>query len=143
MSMSELGAPMPPVLLLKNIRGMLGAAGNVARNISALGGKATLIGLLGRDRAGAEVTRAATMRSPMWSAPRRSGRRRPADKRRDRDWSDAVHVAIPAESPYLRPCRARIPWPWLIGFTPPNRARVQRLMSLPPTLLSALIDYPG
>ncbi len=48
-------APVP-VLLLKHVRGMLGGAGNVARNIAALGGNAILMGLLGRDPAGAEVT---------------------------------------------------------------------------------------
>ncbi|HEY3911333.1 MAG TPA: D-glycero-beta-D-manno-heptose-7-phosphate kinase [Stellaceae bacterium] len=47
-------APVP-VLLLKHVRGMLGGAGNVARNIAALGGKAVLMGLLGRDAAAAEV----------------------------------------------------------------------------------------
>ncbi|MGH7115836.1 MAG: bifunctional heptose 7-phosphate kinase/heptose 1-phosphate adenyltransferase, partial [Stellaceae bacterium] len=47
-------APVP-VLLLKHIQGILGGAGNVARNIAALGGKAILTGLLGCDSAGAEV----------------------------------------------------------------------------------------
>jgi len=47
-------APVP-VLLLQRTQGMLGGAGNVARNIAALGGKAILLGLLGRDSAGAEV----------------------------------------------------------------------------------------
>ncbi len=47
-------APVP-VLLLKRIQGMLGGAGNVARNIASLGGNAILVGLLGRDPAGAEV----------------------------------------------------------------------------------------
>jgi D-beta-D-heptose 7-phosphate kinase/D-beta-D-heptose 1-phosphate adenosyltransferase len=47
-------APVP-VLLLKRTQGMLGGAGNVARNIASLGGRAILMGLLGRDRAGAEV----------------------------------------------------------------------------------------
>lgn len=47
-------APVP-VLLLKRTQGMLGGAGNVARNIASLGGKAILMGLLGRDQAGAEV----------------------------------------------------------------------------------------
>jgi D-beta-D-heptose 7-phosphate kinase / D-beta-D-heptose 1-phosphate adenosyltransferase len=47
-------APVP-VLLLKRTQGMLGGAGNVARNIASLGGRAVLMGLLGRDRAGAEV----------------------------------------------------------------------------------------
>jgi len=47
-------APVP-VLLLQRTQSMLGGAGNVARNIAALGGKAVLMGLLGRDAAGAEV----------------------------------------------------------------------------------------
>ncbi|MGH7046428.1 MAG: D-glycero-beta-D-manno-heptose-7-phosphate kinase [Stellaceae bacterium] len=47
-------APVP-VLLLQRTEGMLGGAGNVARNIAALGGTAVLIGLVGRDAAGAEV----------------------------------------------------------------------------------------
>src|SRR5437016_1587778 len=47
-------APVP-VLLLKHTQSMLGGAGNVARNIAALGGKAVLLGLLGNDAAGAEV----------------------------------------------------------------------------------------
>jgi D-beta-D-heptose 7-phosphate kinase / D-beta-D-heptose 1-phosphate adenosyltransferase len=47
-------APVP-VLLLKRTQGMLGGAGNVARNIAALGGTAILVGLLGCDPAGAEV----------------------------------------------------------------------------------------
>ena len=34
---------------------MLGGAGNVARNIAALGGKAVLLGLLGEDAAANEV----------------------------------------------------------------------------------------
>jgi len=47
-------APVP-VLLLKETRCMLGGAGNVARNIAALGGQAVLLGLLGRDAPGDEV----------------------------------------------------------------------------------------
>jgi D-beta-D-heptose 7-phosphate kinase/D-beta-D-heptose 1-phosphate adenosyltransferase len=47
-------APVP-VLLLKHTQSMLGGAGNVARNIAALGGKAVLMGLLGCDAAGAEA----------------------------------------------------------------------------------------
>src|SRR4029077_10597427 len=47
-------APVP-VVLLQRTQSMLGAAGNVARNIAALGGKAVLMGLLGHDAAGAEV----------------------------------------------------------------------------------------
>ena len=49
-------APVP-VLLLKRVHSMLGGAGNVARNIAALGGKAILVGLVGRDAAGDEVCR--------------------------------------------------------------------------------------
>jgi D-beta-D-heptose 7-phosphate kinase / D-beta-D-heptose 1-phosphate adenosyltransferase len=47
-------APVP-VLLLRRTQSMLGGAGNVARNIAALGGTAVLIGLLGEDVAGAEA----------------------------------------------------------------------------------------
>src|SRR5438874_12291145 len=47
-------APVP-VLLLKRSQSMLGGAGNVARNVASLGGKAILLGLLGADAAGAEV----------------------------------------------------------------------------------------
>ncbi len=43
------------VLLLQRIQSMLGGAGNVARNIAALGGKAVLIGLVGQDDAATEV----------------------------------------------------------------------------------------
>jgi D-beta-D-heptose 7-phosphate kinase / D-beta-D-heptose 1-phosphate adenosyltransferase len=49
-------APVP-VLLLDRMQSMLGGAGNVARNISALGGHAVLIGLLGDDAAGLEVSK--------------------------------------------------------------------------------------
>ena len=47
-------APVP-VLMLKRTQSMLGGVGNVARNITALGGKAVLMGLLGQDQAGQEV----------------------------------------------------------------------------------------
>jgi len=47
-------APVP-VLLLQRIQSMLGGAGNVARNIAALGGKAILLGLIGDDAAGEAV----------------------------------------------------------------------------------------
>src|SRR4051794_18213972 len=47
-------APVP-VLLLRRTQSMLGGAGNVARNIAALGGTAVLVGLLGQDMAGAEA----------------------------------------------------------------------------------------
>src|SRR4051812_39286844 len=47
-------APVP-VLLLRRTQSMLGGAGNVARNIAALGGTAVLVGLTGQDAAGAEI----------------------------------------------------------------------------------------
>src|SRR5579862_4488647 len=55
-------APVP-VLLLDRVETMLGGAGNVARNIAALGGRAVLMGLLGDDPAGAEA-RAAIAATP-------------------------------------------------------------------------------
>jgi D-beta-D-heptose 7-phosphate kinase / D-beta-D-heptose 1-phosphate adenosyltransferase len=50
-------APVP-VLRMRHTREMLGGAGNVASNIASLGGRAVLIGLLGRDGAGASVREA-------------------------------------------------------------------------------------
>src|SRR4051812_43427173 len=47
-------APVP-VLLLQRRQSMLGGAGNVARNIAALGGTAMVAGLVGEDAAGEEV----------------------------------------------------------------------------------------
>jgi len=47
-------APVPVVRLGKRTS-MAGGAGNVARNLLALGGRATLIGLVGADPAGAEL----------------------------------------------------------------------------------------
>jgi len=44
-------APVP-VIRLDNERNYLGGAGNVARNVKALGGKATLVGMAGDDDAG-------------------------------------------------------------------------------------------
>ena len=44
-------APVP-VLLTRHTREMLGGAGNVASNIASLGGRAVLIGMVGRDGAG-------------------------------------------------------------------------------------------
>jgi D-beta-D-heptose 7-phosphate kinase / D-beta-D-heptose 1-phosphate adenosyltransferase len=55
-------APVP-VLLLQRVESALGGAGNVARNIAALGGTAVLVGLLGDDPAGDEV-RAAIRATP-------------------------------------------------------------------------------
>jgi D-beta-D-heptose 7-phosphate kinase/D-beta-D-heptose 1-phosphate adenosyltransferase len=47
-------APVP-VLLLRRTQTMLGGAGNVARNIASLGGRAILVGLVGEDVAGKEL----------------------------------------------------------------------------------------
>jgi D-beta-D-heptose 7-phosphate kinase/D-beta-D-heptose 1-phosphate adenosyltransferase len=47
-------APVP-VLRQENLRAMAGGAGNVARNVAALGGKVVLIGLVGDDAAGREL----------------------------------------------------------------------------------------
>src|SRR5580704_5635038 len=55
-------APVP-VLLLQRVESMLGGAGNVARNIAGLGGRAVVMGLLGGDAAGDEV-RAAIRAAP-------------------------------------------------------------------------------
>ncbi len=44
-------APVP-VLRLNRTREMLGGAGNVANNVASLGGRAILVGLIGRDPAG-------------------------------------------------------------------------------------------
>src|SRR5579884_1878775 len=47
-------APVP-VLLLKRTQSMLGGAGNVARNVAALGGRAVLMRLVGDDAAGRQI----------------------------------------------------------------------------------------
>jgi D-beta-D-heptose 7-phosphate kinase/D-beta-D-heptose 1-phosphate adenosyltransferase len=47
-------APVPVVRMNDN-RAMLGGVGNVARNISSLGGEAVLIGMVGDDMAGREI----------------------------------------------------------------------------------------
>ena len=44
-------APVP-VVRIEDRRHYLGGAGNVARNVAALGGRATLVGLVGKDHAG-------------------------------------------------------------------------------------------
>lgn len=49
-------APIP-VLRAERDETCLGGAGNVARNVAALGGRATLIGVVGQDQAGLDVTR--------------------------------------------------------------------------------------
>ena len=48
-------APVP-VIAVERETAMLGGAGNVARNVAALGGKAVLIGLVGDDEAGRALT---------------------------------------------------------------------------------------
>src|SRR5262245_63166890 len=50
-------SPEAPVPVLRQAaeRAMPGGAGNVARNIAALGAKALLIGLIGKDAAGREL----------------------------------------------------------------------------------------
>ncbi len=52
-------SPEAPVPVLREARraSMLGGVGNVARNVTALGARATLAGALGRDAAGEEVAR--------------------------------------------------------------------------------------
>jgi len=68
-------APVP-VLLLQRWQSMLGGAGNVARNIAALGGNAVLMGLVGQDAAGEEM-RALVAGTPGWltaMSPARGGR---------------------------------------------------------------------
>ena len=47
-----------PVLSIRDTQSFPGGAANVARNIAALGGRCTLIGLVGDDAAGAELRRA-------------------------------------------------------------------------------------
>jgi D-beta-D-heptose 7-phosphate kinase/D-beta-D-heptose 1-phosphate adenosyltransferase len=49
-------APIP-VLAVAREQIMLGGAGNVARNVAALGGQASLIGVVGDDEAGSDVIR--------------------------------------------------------------------------------------
>ncbi len=55
-------APVP-VIRLRQTREMLGGAGNVASNIASLGGRAVLVGLVGRD-APARHTRLLAARAP-------------------------------------------------------------------------------
>ena len=50
-------APVP-VVRIEEERHLLGGAGNVARNIAALGGKATLLGVTGEDREAVKIGRA-------------------------------------------------------------------------------------
>ncbi|WP_424140559.1 bifunctional D-glycero-beta-D-manno-heptose-7-phosphate kinase/D-glycero-beta-D-manno-heptose 1-phosphate adenylyltransferase HldE [Roseomonas chloroacetimidivorans] len=48
-------APVPVVRMTEH-RAMLGGAGNVARNIASLGGQAVLLGIVGEDLAGRELS---------------------------------------------------------------------------------------
>ncbi|OZI27720.1 D-glycero-beta-D-manno-heptose-7-phosphate kinase [Bordetella genomosp. 7] len=52
-------APVPVVRVARR-EDRLGGAANVARNVAALGGQATLIGIVGADEAGASISRMAT-----------------------------------------------------------------------------------
>ncbi len=71
-------APVP-VLLLRRTQSMLGGAGNVARNIAALGGTAVLVGLVGQDAAGDESADTARRRAGHHRPPCRD--RRPRRRR--------------------------------------------------------------
>ena len=54
---SRISAEAPiPVMLRQSETAMLGAVGNVARNVAALGGRATLVGVIGDDPSGHETT---------------------------------------------------------------------------------------
>jgi len=54
---SRISAEAPiPVMLRQSEEAMLGAVGNVARNVAALGGRATLVGVIGDDPAGHQIT---------------------------------------------------------------------------------------
>lgn len=55
-------APVP-VLRTDRRREMLGGAGNVARNIAALGGRAILVGVIGDDRCGEQIHQLAQSKS--------------------------------------------------------------------------------
>ena len=56
MEVSRVSPEAPaPVIAVQRSETNIGGAGNVARNIAALGGKAVLLGLVGRDAAAAEI----------------------------------------------------------------------------------------
>ena len=82
-------APVP-VLLLQRTQSMLGGAGNVARNIAALGGTAVLIGLIGRRIAAGEEVAALIAADAGHHRPP-CHERRPAD-----DLQDPVSRRAPA-----------------------------------------------
>lgn len=55
-AISRISAEAPiPVMARSSESVMLGAAGNVARNVAALGGEAALVGVIGKDAAGREA----------------------------------------------------------------------------------------
>ncbi|WP_337185302.1 D-glycero-beta-D-manno-heptose 1-phosphate adenylyltransferase [Phenylobacterium sp.] len=68
-------APIPVLAKTREIE-MLGGAGNVARNVSALGGAATLVGLVGDDAVGQDAVRLVEAEAPaidgrlVWDAGR-------------------------------------------------------------------------
>ena len=67
-------APVP-VVLVRKVEERPGGAANVARNIDALGGQATLLSVIGDDEAGAALERAAARKAacaPPCTATRRS-----------------------------------------------------------------------
>jgi len=55
-AVARISAEAPiPVMARQSERVMLGAVGNVARNVAALGGEAALVGVIGKDAAGREA----------------------------------------------------------------------------------------
>lgn len=50
-------APIPVFRELDNTSAMLGGAGNLARNVAALGGRAVLVGLVGEDQEAEEINK--------------------------------------------------------------------------------------
>ncbi len=60
-------APVP-VLRLSRTHEMLGGTGNVAHNVAALGGRAVLVGLVGRDEAAVGLRAAIALVSPIQAA---------------------------------------------------------------------------
>ncbi|WP_169566626.1 D-glycero-beta-D-manno-heptose-7-phosphate kinase [Sneathiella limimaris] len=67
-------APIP-VISISHQQAMLGGAGNVVRNILSLGGKATLVALIGEDSEGGEVEKLLAAEPNLTSALVNSGRR--------------------------------------------------------------------
>ena len=97
-------APVP-VLLLRRAQSMLGGAGNVARNIAALGGTAVLIGLVGQDAAGDEA------RALLAAAPGIIDRHVASSAPRGRRLQDPVSGREPAVDAGRRGAHARLSTP--------------------------------